>query len=212
MRPSRCSGISECTMPRPAVIHCTAPGSSTPSLPWLSLWRMRPSSMYVTVSKPRCGCSGKSRDVVLGLVGAEFIEQQERVEIGQFRLADDARELDAGAVGGGLAAQRLDDRPRGGGERFRYSWVAYMESDSGKASAPLVALRHKSRSLGLGCLTPAGPAGLIRAPRSRALFEGYSNRGRVAQLVEQRIENPRVVGSIPTPATISTALVSLASR
>jgi hypothetical protein len=26
-------------------------------------------------------------------------------------------------------------------------------------------------------------------------------RGRVAQLVEQRIENPRVVGSIPTPAT-----------
>ena len=28
-------------------------------------------------------------------------------------------------------------------------------------------------------------------------------RGRVAQLVEQRIENPRVVGSIPTPATTS---------
>ena len=26
--------------------------------------------------------------------------------------------------------------------------------------------------------------------------------GRVAQLVEQRTENPRVVGSIPTPATI----------
>jgi hypothetical protein len=29
------------------------------------------------------------------------------------------------------------------------------------------------------------------------------NDGRVAQSVEQRIENPRVTGSIPVPATIS---------
>src|SRR6185295_477463 len=36
---------------------------------------------------------------------------------------------------------------------------------------------------------------------TRPSFESHSNRGRVAQLVEQRIENPRVVGSIPTPAT-----------
>ena len=36
MRPSCCSGISECTRPRPAVIHCTLPGTRTPSLPWLS--------------------------------------------------------------------------------------------------------------------------------------------------------------------------------
>src|SRR3546814_8048060 len=35
MRPSSCSGISECTRPRPAVIHCTLPGTSRPSLPWL---------------------------------------------------------------------------------------------------------------------------------------------------------------------------------
>src|SRR5256886_13679375 len=41
MRPACCSGISECTSPRPAVIHCTLPGTSTPSLPWLSRWRMR---------------------------------------------------------------------------------------------------------------------------------------------------------------------------
>jgi hypothetical protein len=38
----------------------------------------------------------------------------------------------------------------------------------------------------------------------RVPIRGYAcNRGRIAQLVEQRIENPRVVGSIPTPATIS---------
>ena len=59
MRPASCSGISEWMMPRPAVIHCTLPGSSRPTLPTLSRWRMRPSSMIVTVSKPRCGWSGK---------------------------------------------------------------------------------------------------------------------------------------------------------
>ena len=59
MRPSSCSGISEWMMPRPAVIHWTLPGSSRPTLPTLSRWRMRPSSMIVTVSKPRCGWSGK---------------------------------------------------------------------------------------------------------------------------------------------------------
>jgi hypothetical protein len=52
-------GISEWMMPRPAVIHWTLPGSSRPTLPTLSRWRMRPSSMIVTVSKPRCGMVGK---------------------------------------------------------------------------------------------------------------------------------------------------------
>ena len=34
--PSCCSGNSECTMPRPAVIHWMLPGPSKPLLPWLS--------------------------------------------------------------------------------------------------------------------------------------------------------------------------------
>ena len=46
-------------MPRPAVIHCTLPGSGRPTLPALSRWRIRPSSMIVTASKPRCGWLGK---------------------------------------------------------------------------------------------------------------------------------------------------------
>ena len=33
------------------------------------------------------------------------------------------------------------------------------------------------------------------------LFDIEGNVGRVAQSVEQRIENPRVTGSIPVPAT-----------
>ena len=48
-------------------------------------------------------------------------------------------------------------------------------------------------------LLDGGPAG---RSNTRPLVRGPSNGGRVAQLVEQRIENPRVVGSIPTPATI----------
>src|SRR5256885_13783701 len=43
----------------------------------------------------------KARDVVLGLVGAELIEQQERIEVRKQLLPDHPRELDAGAVGGG---------------------------------------------------------------------------------------------------------------
>ncbi len=34
------------------------------------------------------------------------------------------------------------------------------------------------------------------------LYEGHAREGQVAQLVEQRTENPRVGGSIPPLATI----------
>jgi hypothetical protein len=47
--------------------------------------------------------NGKAGDVILGLVGAELIEQQERVEVGQLRLPDDAAQLHACAVGGRYA-------------------------------------------------------------------------------------------------------------
>jgi hypothetical protein len=43
----------------------------------------------------------------------------------------------------------------------------------------------------------------------RVPVRGYArHRGQIAQLVEQRTENPRVVGSIPTLATISFRLPS----
>ena len=59
---------------------------------------------------------------------------------------------------------------------------------------PLSLGRSKAESTGYRAtrLTALGRAGLIRGPPG----------GRVAQLVEQRIENPRVGGSIPPPATI----------
>src|SRR6185295_7495134 len=44
---------------------------------------------------------------------------------------------------------------------------------------------------------------------TRPLDRGHSNGGRVAQLVEQRTENPRVVGSIPTPATTPLRFTSI---
>jgi hypothetical protein len=55
MSPRSCSGISEWTIPRPAVIHWIPPPPMRPELPRLSLWRIRPSSITVTVSKPLCG-------------------------------------------------------------------------------------------------------------------------------------------------------------
>jgi hypothetical protein len=43
---------------------------------------------------------------------------------------------------------------------------------------------------------------LTQGPASDLMYGSTQYPGRVAQLVEQGIENPRVGGSIPSPATI----------
>src|SRR5690606_7724576 len=64
---TRCSGgRSMWRMPEPAVIHWVSPLVITPPPPCESWCSMIPSIMYVTVSKPRCGCHG----VPLGSPGA----------------------------------------------------------------------------------------------------------------------------------------------
>ena len=57
---------------------------------------------------------GKAGDVVLGPVGAELIEHEERIKVRQLRLADDAAQLDAGAIRGRHASH--DTLHRAGGE------------------------------------------------------------------------------------------------
>src|SRR3546814_13544241 len=59
--------------------------------------------------------AGETGDVVLGLVGAELVEQQERIELRPRRAADDAGELDPGAVRRGGAADLADDAGVRGG-------------------------------------------------------------------------------------------------
>eukprot|EP01139_Manchomonas_bermudensis_P016163 Amastigsp_a511965_34.p3 type:complete len:113 gc:universal Amastigsp_a511965_34:397-735(+) len=54
-RPSLCAGISEWTMPRPAVIHWIDPAVSSPLFPQWSACRIEPSRSTETVSNPRCG-------------------------------------------------------------------------------------------------------------------------------------------------------------
>ena len=51
--------ISQCTMPLPAVSHCTSPPPKRAVAPSESEWSMRPLRTMVTVSNPRCGCDGK---------------------------------------------------------------------------------------------------------------------------------------------------------
>src|SRR5690606_41182907 len=46
-----------------------------------------------------------------------------------------------------------------------------------------------------------GPDAIMRGCRSARVVSGARRDGQVAQLVEQRIENPRVGGSIPPLAT-----------
>ncbi|MNT11119.1 hypothetical protein D3C72_1459830 [compost metagenome] len=56
---SSSGNISECTMPLPAVSHCTSPPPKRAVAPSESEWSTRPLRTMVTVSKPRCGCEGK---------------------------------------------------------------------------------------------------------------------------------------------------------
>ena len=63
---SSSGGSSMCRIPPPAVIHWVSPLVIRPPPPLESWWRKTPSMMYVTVSKPRCGCQG----VPLGSPGA----------------------------------------------------------------------------------------------------------------------------------------------
>src|SRR3954453_14123364 len=63
---SASGGFSMCRTPPPAVIHWVSPLLIVPPPPWESACSKVPSMMYVTVSKPRCGC----QDVPLGSPGA----------------------------------------------------------------------------------------------------------------------------------------------
>src|SRR5690606_22932629 len=55
------------------------------------------------------GMARETGDVVFGPVGAELVEQQERIQVGQRGAADHAGEPDSGAVGRGGAADLADD-------------------------------------------------------------------------------------------------------
>ena len=61
---SSSGNISECTMPLPAVSHCTSPPPKRAVAPSESEWSIRPLRTIVTVSKPRCGWPGKPGTVV----------------------------------------------------------------------------------------------------------------------------------------------------
>ncbi|KAG1530614.1 hypothetical protein G6F50_017199 [Rhizopus delemar] len=62
-------------------------------------------------------------DVVLGAVGAEFIEQQERIQVGQRRAADDAGQAHAGTIGGGHATDGAQYADRFGKAHGDSCWM-----------------------------------------------------------------------------------------
>ena len=61
---SSSGNISACTMPLPAVSHCTSPPPKRAAAPSESEWSISPLRTIVTVSNPRCGCPGKPGTVV----------------------------------------------------------------------------------------------------------------------------------------------------
>ena len=53
------------------------------------------------------------------------------------------------------------------------------------------------------------PHALVESLTLRRFYAIFKNSGQVAQSVEQRTENPRVGGSIPSLATIKSSIFSL---
>ena len=78
---------------------------------------------------------GEAGDVVAGLVGAELVEHQEGIEVGQLVGADHARQANTGAIGCRHAAYATCDRAkdgfrgcglRGHGDDSRWGWPESM--------------------------------------------------------------------------------------
>ena len=74
-------GISWCRMPLPAVIHCTSPAPSVPRLPRLSPCSTSPAEhvgdgLDAAMRMPR-----EAGQIVVRVVVAEVVEQQERIEV-----------------------------------------------------------------------------------------------------------------------------------
>ncbi|MNV88799.1 hypothetical protein D3C71_1830370 [compost metagenome] len=72
-------------------------------------------------------------DVVLGAIGAEFIQQQERVQVRQRGAADDPGQAHAGPVGGGHATDGALHAHRG--------WAAHRDSSKRKPANKMGAQR-----------------------------------------------------------------------
>src|SRR3989442_11584613 len=107
-----CSGISEWTTPRAAVIHWTPPAETTPSWPALSPVPYAPGEHVRHSLEAAVRMIGEARDVFLRIVRAERVEQQERVETALQIVGEDTRQPDARAVGRRLPGHLAFDLPR----------------------------------------------------------------------------------------------------
>ena len=78
-----------CKMPPPAVIHCVSPFVMRPPPPVESLCSNTPSIMYVTVSKPRCGCHAVPSRLTRPVVDlAHLVHVDERIEVGEVHAGE----------------------------------------------------------------------------------------------------------------------------
>ena len=117
---SHSGGFSMWRMPAPAVIHWVSPFVIVPPPPFESWCSNVPSIMYVTVSKPRCGCHGRA----LGLAGrvldlAHLVHVDERVEVGQVDARERAPDREPLAFEAGPRDRQPADRALAGDGRIR---------------------------------------------------------------------------------------------
>ena len=120
IRPSVCSGISECTMPRPARHPLDAAGLDHALVAVVVLVPHAPVQHVRHRLEAAVRMRREAGEVVARVRAVEVVEHQERVDRGHPRVAaHQAREADTGAVGGRDAAGDAGGEAGGGHGRFQ---------------------------------------------------------------------------------------------
>ena len=104
-------GISWWRMPLPAVIHCTSPAPSAAAIAEAVAVLDRAGQHVGDRLDAAVRMPGKPRQVVVGVVVAEIVEQQERIEVRRVAEPERALQLDARPLHRCLTANQFHDRP-----------------------------------------------------------------------------------------------------
>ena len=160
MRPSSCSGSSEWMMPRPGGHPLHAAVGEQALVARVVAMAHAPGDHVRHRLEPAVRMVRKAADVVLGIVGAERIEHQERIEPALQRLRQHARELHARAVRRRLAGDHALDRAR-----LRHALVV----DGGRCrhgSCPFVSV-HAATASSISAYAVASASRSASAPIAR---------------------------------------------
>ena len=193
-----------CRIPAPAVIHWVSPLVMTPPPPFESACSKTPSIMYVTVSKPRCGCHG----VPFGSPGAystspiwsRWMNGSRSVEVDAGERAADREALPFEAA---RRARDAADRalPGDGGIGLgdpRQDGDVFDDDGWHVCSTPCVCRHHSSEIVDYATVSCYG-VGHAQRPRSPHTMSDFNSESHRPDPRRQRSAHRRTVRGPPGP-------------